>query len=227
MTRIISFAVAAAIIIGTGVLHGHRTNRWGIDQVLEDATARLDHVPTKIGNWNGTDQDVGSSVLGRAEANRILARNYVNEKTGAKISTLIVCGRPGPVAVHTPDICFQGAGRKMMNNPEQMTAALNEKTENSQSVQFMTADFHRPEDAIPLRQRVHWTWSADGNWIAPKSNARGEFMWQSKLYKLYIVRTVTPDEGSEDEDAVDPSIAFAELFIPALDKALFGEKASE
>lgn len=219
MVRIASYVIAAAIIIGTGILHGNGTGRWGAAEALKKAAARLDNVPMQIGDWQGHDAEVDPEEVAKAQAVRILSRNFINEKTRQTISVLIVCGRPGPVSVHTPDICFQGAGRIMMNNiPELVTLPL-DGGDGPRSASFFTADFHRPNDVDRQQTRVYWSWSADGEWQAPE-HPRTTFFWDNKLYKMYIVRPVSPVEKLEPGE-LDPSLQFAELLIPALDQALF------
>jgi len=226
MPRIISFVIAFAVIIGTGVLHGYRTNRWAVDEILKDAAARLDDVPSTFGDWVGTDQELGPNVLKHSEATRILARYYTNKKTGERISTLIVCGRPGPVAVHTPDICFEGQGVNKLADQVKTVEEIGENPEDKQTAEFWTADFQGTKEVIPHRDRVYWTWNTDGEWMAP-DNPRAAFIWHPKLYKLYLVRRVNLNQEEVDPEAVDPSLAFADEFLPVLDKALFGERPTK
>ncbi len=225
MARNIAFIIAAVVIIGTGVLHGHRMNRWGEDGALTEAAARLDRIPMTIGDWKGVDREIDDREVMRAEASRIFARDYVNEKEGGAISVLVVCGRPGPVAVHTPEVCFQGAGRVQRDAKVKVVPTLNEESETPQEVEFWTADFFRPADIIPTFQRVFWTWSHDGQWQAP-DNPRATFMWNNKLYKVYLVRSVSSMEESEEESR-DLAIEFAEQLFPALDKALFSDTPAQ
>lgn len=225
MARTIAIISAAVIIIGTGVLHGYRSNRWGEDVVLTEAVARMDQIPQRIGDWVGTDHEILEEQVKAAEASRVLARNYVNEKDGRAVSLWVVCGRPGPVAVHTPDICFVGSGQVQKDEQQKYAPTLNKDSQSPLDVEFWTADFFRPKDLVPRFQRVFWSWSKDGEWEAPQ-NPRSEFMWNNKLYKIYIIRTVPPNEELE-EGELDPAIQFGELLVPELNKALFGDSPSQ
>jgi hypothetical protein len=226
MPRIISFVIAFAVIIGTGVLHGYRTNRWSVDTILIEAAARLDDVPSTIGDWVGTDQEIGPNALKHSEATRIFSRYYTNQKTGERISTLIVCGRPGPVAVHTPDVCFQGQGIHMLAEPTRADVEIGDNPENKQKSEFMTADFQSTKDVVPRRDRVYWSWNTERQWMAPE-NPRASFMMYPKLYKLYLVRSVPVDQDGVDQNEKDPSIAFADMFLPVLDKVFYGERPAK
>ncbi len=226
MARIISCVVALVIIIGTGILHGNGTGRWGAAEALVRASERLDRIPQNIGDWVGHDREVDPEEVAKAQAERIFARDFVNQKTRMAISVLIVCGRPGTVSVHTPDICFQGQGRIMMNAaPQTVSVDLSGGVGTPLMAEFQTADFHRPDSANRQQQRVYWTWSADGDWTAP-SDPRVAFFWNNTLYKLYIVRGVSPLEELDPEE-LDPSLKFAEQLIPVLDKALFAPDSQD
>lgn len=226
MVRIISLVIALAIIIGTGVVHGNYAGRWGAADALILAAKKIDNIPMDFGDWKGRDRKIDPEDTKRAQAERIFAREYVNEKTRMAMSVLIVCGRPGTVSVHTPDICFQGQGRIMMSAvPETVTVDLGDESGKPLLEEFQTADFHRPDAANREQQRVYWTWSTDGTWVAP-SNPRVEFIWNNTLYKLYIVRSVSPLEELK-EGELDPSLQFAEQLIPVLNKALFDLPSGE
>ena len=66
--------------------------------------------------------------------------------------------------------------------------------------------------------RVYWSWSADGAWNAP-SGPRYAFARYRALYKLYVIPNVLEDDTLNAGYAVD----FLKVFIPELDKTLFGK----
>ena len=141
MVRIILLVIALAIVIGTGVLHGNGTGRWGATEALVQATNNLDNIPMEFGDWQGHDREIDPEDTKRAQAERIFSRVYVNQKTRMSMSVLIVCGRPGTVSVHTPDICFQGQGRIMMSaTPETITVDLGDESGKPLVEEFLESD---------------------------------------------------------------------------------------
>jgi len=226
MARILSLVIAGAIIIGTGVIHGNGTGRWGASAALEQGAKNLEKVPMNIGDWVGQDMETDSEEMEKAQAEGLLKRNYINKSTGQTITLLIVSGRPGTVGVHTPDICFQSAGRIMASREaERVTEVLNANTEGAISAEMMTADFYQPKNVDQFRQRVYWTWSADGKWIAP-DNRRTAFFWDNNLYKIYLVRQMSPVETLNAVDR-DPLLEFADVLFPALNQTFFGTNSGE
>ena len=49
-------------------------------------------------------------TMARAGIKGCVYRRYRNPRTGESVSVLLVCGRGGPISVHTPDVCYAGAG---------------------------------------------------------------------------------------------------------------------
>src|SRR5581483_7601175 len=106
MTRTLAVAAAAAVLIGSGLMQGLRTNRWWPSQDLQKAADRLKAVPTKVGDWAGRDLPIDPRVVQVAEFAGFVNRVYVHAKTGRSVSVLLACGRPGPISVHLPEYCF-------------------------------------------------------------------------------------------------------------------------
>ena len=71
--------------------------------------ARAGRPPT-VGDWEGRPLEVEPRELAAAGVIGGVLRRYVNRQDGRAVTVLLVCGPPGPIAVHTPDICFAGIG---------------------------------------------------------------------------------------------------------------------
>ena len=112
MTRLIPFGVVLVTVLASGAAAGLCTGRWGSSRTVQSAVARLDHVPLSL----GTDWDVqeGTKLSEReiavAEIDGYLARRYFHRRTGTFVSVMLLCGRPGPLSVHTPEVCYAGSG---------------------------------------------------------------------------------------------------------------------
>ena len=73
---------------------------------IADAAARLDGVPRTLGDWRGEEEPLDAADLQRSGIRGHFSCRYRNIVTGEKIWLLILCGRSGPISVHTPDICY-------------------------------------------------------------------------------------------------------------------------
>src|SRR4051812_14378566 len=110
MQRTLPILISTAIVLLGGSVRGVWTHRWASDPDLEMASTRLDRVPMTIGDWTGQSVEYNEKDFSRAGIEGGLLRRYVNRRNGDAVTLLIVCGRPGPISVHTPEVCYPAAG---------------------------------------------------------------------------------------------------------------------
>jgi hypothetical protein len=213
MLRWLYASAAAAALIGTGLVHGFWTNRWVEDRAALTAAERLQNVPMTVGDWHATAIEV-TPAPGVAGA---MQRAYTNKRLGVTVNVVLVNGQPGPVATHTPEVCYGAAGYSVGQRE-----AIRLDTEGASS-QFWTADATKASATEGSRLRFYWGWSAGKGWVA-SDDARKEFdrFRTPVLHKLYAIRELGAFETNvraKDEACVQ----FLDAFVPAMEKALFSE----
>src|SRR4051794_3958486 len=110
MTRWIFAATASVALVGAGLVHGFWTDRWSASTEVNQAAARISDVPVRFGDvWEGDNIEVKPGQIGAGVAG-CLQRRYVNKATGQSVVIALVNGRPGPVATHTPEVCYGASG---------------------------------------------------------------------------------------------------------------------
>ncbi len=214
MMRIFLSGSAFFLLVLSGVSHGLWTGRWGASGELEAAAARCDAVAMTLGDWEGRALELNTRQLEIAEVVGYFSRQYVNRHTGQVVSVLLICGRPGPVSVHTPDVCYGGLGYQVIGKPENRRI---QAAPNSPEAEYRTARFSNTHQVTPDVLRILWCWRDRGPWSAP-DNPRLSFARSPFLYKLYVIRHLAgPDESIED----DPSLDFLQVLLPELQRCLF------
>jgi hypothetical protein len=173
--------MAIAIVVASGLVQGHWTNRWSTSAELEDAASRLERIPLTIGEWQGSSVEYDHRVVGRFGFAGLVSRRYVNRKSGEEIVVLVVCGRPGPIAAHGPEICYAGEGYEAVAPP--VKRGVGPKS-------FWMSDFQKPGITGLKSLRVYWSWSSTGEWVAAES-PRLMFARSPVLYKLHLIRDTT------------------------------------
>jgi hypothetical protein len=126
---------------------------------------------------------------------------------------LIVCGRPGPIAVHSPDICYRGAGYILLANPSPFTL----ENVSPRPTSFWVGRFALQGASIPEHLRILWAWTADGHWTASEKT-RLTYARSKALYKMYVVRET---QGSDEPMEGDPAVDFLNQFLPQIKPVLF------
>ncbi|HBI43176.1 MAG TPA: hypothetical protein DDY78_10020 [Planctomycetales bacterium] len=212
MTRFLPLIVAVSAVVAAGVMHGLRTDRWGAKADVKAAAARLDDVPLKVGEWEGRPMEIDARQLTVAEADGHLSRYYVHRRTGAEVAVVVLCGRPGPLSLHSPEVCYAGAGFSISGDRQTLPLT----GEGLPPVELFNARFTKP-GVTPETLNVFWAWKAsDGNWAA-NSDPRVAYVRSTVLYKLYLIRRLArPDEDLSR----DPCLDFLRAFLPELEKRL-------
>jgi hypothetical protein len=218
MTRTPPVLAAATILILSGFGHGLWTGRWTESAALERAVHRLDRIPLTLGDWQGQqDVPLDPKVMILADFSGSLSRHYVNRRDGSGVAVVLVCGPPGPVATHPPEICMTGAGYEATSATGKIFADYGSPT---RAAEFKAVAFLKqgPTRSPPLN--VFWSWSATGTWTAP-DYPRLAFARHPVLYKLYVSHQTTRD-GEPLKG--DPSLEFLRELLPALETALFSAR---
>jgi hypothetical protein len=201
----------AAVVGSTGLAHGLRTGRWQVSDAREQAVAALERVPLGFGDWEGEAVAADARAFERVGADGFLVRRYRNRVTGDSVSVMLVCGLPGPVAVHSPDVCYPSTGYELVAPPEHVAVPA----DSGEAGEFFSASFRKRGGVEPGRLRVLWAWhSPGGGWSAPE-NPRWAFARSAALFKLYVIRE-TASSGERPGD--DPDAAFLGQFLPRLEK---------
>jgi exosortase len=208
------------LVVVSGIAHGRWTDRWEMSPALADSVARIERLPATIGNWKGRAQAVDPRAIEGAGLQAAVSRSYVHSATGSAISVMLVCGRPGPVSVHTPEICYPGAGYRAV---QPLPARIQLKSGLASSgAEFLAEDFENRRSLPADRVRICWAWNADGAWTAPE-RPRIAFATRPTLYKIYVVwRTAADLEVSIDESTRE----FLGELLAELEKILFAKETS-
>jgi exosortase len=202
------------LLLGAGLAEGRWTNRWAPSANLEVAATRLGDVPLQVGDWEGEALPLDPRQAARAGVRGHWLCRYVHRVTGSAVTVLLVCGPPGPVSVHTPDVCYGGAGYTTAGPPAREVLAADP---GNPPPQFWSALLCKPGGPLPEGLRIRWAWAADGPWQAT-DRPRFAFAGSSYLYKIYVIyKTAAPEEPRED----DPTEAFLRAFLPEVGRALF------
>jgi hypothetical protein len=211
MARILPTLAALPLVIAFGVADGLWSDRWGPSPDLDQAVHRLEAVPLDVGNWQGQAKTVPARQLAAAGIKGYLYRVYQNRRTGAVLEVFLVCGKHGPIAVHTPDVCYEGAGYNRDSDITHRAVA------GPVPAEFWSARFRPTEGALTAPKRISWAWTATGEWQAPQS-PRVAFARSAALYKLYVIYNLP---RLEEPAGQDPTADFLAQFLPVVNQCLF------
>jgi hypothetical protein len=214
MMRWIYAGAASLALLAAGLVHGFWTDRWTPSTATTEAAAVLKKIPMNLGphgEWQGEDLEVkpGQAAPG---VTGCLQRRYRLHGAGASVVMALVNGRPGPVAIHTPEACYGGSGYLLSERKPFSVGPTH---------RLWTSDAVRTKVTDETRVRLFWAWNGGEGWTA-SDDARLAFPRSRYpvLHKLYVLRELAGAQDSpKPED--EPCVAFLQVLLPALDKALF------
>jgi hypothetical protein len=203
---------ALSAVVGTLLLSGVVCHLLAKDTAaLDDAAARVALVPKTIGAWQAEDEPVDEASFAQAGARGYWMRSYTNQKTKASVLAILMCGRPGKMSVHTPEVCYRGAGYELHDQPADCVI------KGDADAHLWTARFTK-KTGPTTNLRLYWAWNARGEWEA-SPGPRWQYRGAPFLYKLYVSRDISQQPNLAPQ--ADVSAEFLRQFLPALQKTLF------
>jgi hypothetical protein len=215
MLRFLSVPAAALVLVAFGVVNGLWTDRWGVPPDVQAAADRCSRLPLEIDGWHGEDQVINERVRALAGIAGYIRRDYTHPINGTVVSISLICGRPGPISLHPPEVCFSGVGYQLVGDKDKYQAT----SDPAGPTEFWNARFDK-QGAQLESLRVYYGWSDGGNWSAPPpETARVTFARSKYLYKLYVIHHhLSPaDRSLKDDPALDD---FLRVLLPELRKCL-------
>ncbi len=205
-TKLSSRRVPIAIILGltlfSGVVHGYLDGRWASTANLQQQGSRLGDLPESCGDWmlvETTELPKGAADLLRCHGAEV--RVYRNKTNDATINAALLFGPRGPIAVHTPEICYNSVGTEQTRKRQIESVNTDAGIHRLWSVEFSKAP--DPEPSL----EVWYAWSDGGPWEA----TRHPRLWMTdSLYKIQIA-------GPVGHDLEQPCRDFLKAFLPQVD----------
>ena len=214
MLRTITLLTVLLLTIVTGVIQGRLTNRWGLTEDLQAVGRRLEELPAEFGDW----QLVESSELGEAASQMLEAYGYVGgvyrqQSTGAHVTMFVLVGPVGPIAVHTPEVCFGSRVYELIESRQPF--ALDNPSSPDEPHTFWAPLFRR-KDVDGHLAPTYYGWTVDGRWTAA-NDPRFAFAANPYLYKVQVT-TLVPASMARLE--TDPCQEFLADFVTVVEPFL-------
>lgn len=163
--------------------------------------ANLSLIPSQLGDWECVSEErLKPEVERTLRCYGYINRVYWNSRTGNRVSLAILYGPRGPMAVHTPEICYSSRGRIPQGIPKEVAPRGNAHGDSFWRLAFKQANAQRSD------LEVWYAWSDGGSWIA---SARPRYWTTDSLYKIQIAGAIGPEGETSDCEA------FIQQIVPA------------
>jgi hypothetical protein len=204
--------LVAALTVLSGVLQGNMRNRWGPSADVLSAANKLVEIPSQFADWRlQSSGELDESASKMLECAACIVRNYENRATGDVVSVTLLLGPPGPISVHTPEICFGSRNFKSMGK-RQLTSIR--RADGSDDELWMLD--YKANNLRGDLLRICYAWTVGDRWSATK-DPRFQFAAQPYLYKIQLSAHLLPGVITESQD---PCHKFLQDFLPVARKYL-------
>jgi hypothetical protein len=167
-------------------------------------------LPDRLGNWQvAQDTPLDARVVEMLKCPAHINRVYMHDQTGDRIAVAVMVGPAGPIAVHTPEICYSSQDYTI---DSERTAVSFEQAEEAKH-SFWDVVF-RSSDVGGSKLRVLYAWSDGSRWDASE-RPRYAYAALPYLYKLQVAGPEAPAAGD-----FDPCRDFLSQFLGQLEKQL-------
>lgn len=152
------------------------------------------------------------SVVRLLQCPSYVSRIYEHEQTGDVVSVAVLLGPPGPISVHTPEICYSSHDYSVFG--ERRLVTIQDASGKDHSLWEVTMKSNGLEEAS---QRVLYGWSTGSHWEAAEYPRFG-YGGAPYLYKLQLSASLL--NGKESVDESDPTQDFLSQFLVQLSDRL-------
>lgn len=166
----------------SGVVHGYLDGRWSKNEDMIAKGSRLEELPENIGDWElATKSSLKPKAAQILRCHGSVVRHYRHQVSGATVNIAVLFGPRGPIAVHTPEICYSSIGTNLVDE-RQVTSIECEGDEHKfWAVQFAV-------DPLPDPSLEVWYAWSDGGQFEARENPR--YWLTENLYKIQVAGPV-------------------------------------
>jgi len=185
-------AITCAILGASGGLRFWRDQQFR--SLVEESAAcpfPLKDLPESLGRWRaaeGSDTKLDPKVARIAGSSDHLLRSYVEEKTGDRVSVMVLYGRAEDAYSHTPEVCYPAAGYQTLMRPVDHEISLPGSTT---PVHFRSGTYTRRGAGIVEYEEVYYTFLHNGEWMPDTGSRWKMFRYHPGIFKLQLQRSVT------------------------------------
>jgi hypothetical protein len=192
----VSLALLIAITVAAAIVQGRATNRWGASDTATHAATIFTRLPESFGDWKLLEtQKLSPLVCGTLQTEHYSQGVYEHRTTGQRATLTLLLGPPGPMSVHTPEICYSAADFSKISDRQHVNIAAGDTNDTAWMTQF-----HSTHDLQGSVIRVYYSWHDGQRWKAVEE-PRVTYGARPYLFKVQVLTELPADAENNAEDA--------------------------
>lgn len=204
----VMLAVLVAATAGSGLVQGRLSRRWQTPEDYAPAVKSVADLPKQVGDWEMVEErKLADNVCEMLECMNYVYRTYKHVHSGESVTMALLLGPPGPISVHTPEICYPAKNYKIKADRKKVVIRTRDGKEDA----FWTLDL-QSKGVHGTGLRVAYAWRGNAEWDASEQ-PRFAYLAKPYLYKIQLAAESRAGAPIEN-DAVSRFLAD---LLPALD----------
>ncbi|MDZ4817770.1 MAG: exosortase-associated EpsI family protein [Planctomycetota bacterium] len=209
---ILAVMIAVCLTVYGGYIEGARSQRFGRNEAQQLAGQQIAQLPESFGDWYTVEShDLDPDVADLLKCTGSVQRVYGNRQNGEKVRVALLAGPPGPISVHSPEICYSASDYKIEEPPVEVSVSRADKDNTPEKFFRMSL---RSKELLAERLVVYYAWSQGDRWDVPKS-PRWSYKDSPYLLKMQVAGLTSNEDATKDSCST-----FLADLIPEIDRVL-------
>lgn len=176
--------ILIAIVLTGAIGFAHRAfSSGGLNDGVTISQEKIDELPAEIGTWTLTGREaIGGTALDLLQCQASGNLAYQNPVDDAKVVVTLMSGPAGPLAAHTPEVCYSSKAYVIQSDTELLELSINDGTKPQLRVVNLVPrnDNHQPLTVV-------YGWHDGTDWRAPPPMwSRWEYGGTKSLVKIQV-----------------------------------------
>ena len=177
---LIRLLILLILTVGSTVIHGRLTYRWGIPADLQQSADFVSAIPKQLGSWNYVvdANPMTAGVIEELGVTEYVSRVYTNGTDS--VTLLLMAGKTGSLIRHTPDICYSATGNTFLKEPTPVALTV-----DGQEHEFRVLTIH-PSSDLAGDFAVVYGFAHGGRFLSP-AKPRLEYHGLPAVEKIQVL----------------------------------------
>jgi hypothetical protein len=205
----------ACILLGLSgaVRHWRDLHFQALADQSKESPFPLKEVPEVLGTWRslkGAEATLDPDIARIAGSSDHVIRSYVDNKTGERVTVLLLYGPSQIVWAHTPDVCYPASGFTPVVAPHDVQIPLED---SSRAIPFREALYGKSLGGVTELSEVYYSFRNGGEWRADMAGQWKRFRYYPGMFKIQVERHVKSTQPGDS-----PTKGLLTLLVKEIEK---------
>ncbi len=179
------------LAISGAIRYGRDLQFRGVYNESVNSPFPLAELPKVLGSWQaveGSESQLDPETARTAGSSDHIIRDYLNTKSGERVSVFVLYGPAIKVFAHSPDACYPAAGYQTV--PQSSVEGEIEIPGSATPAEYSKAYYVKNVGGASQYNEAVWTFRHDGKWLSDVKSQWKGFRYHPAMFKVQIDRPI-------------------------------------